>query len=131
MFEKFFEDSSKVLNNASIGIHFVNAAGIIIYANPFELETLGYTEDEYIGHKTSEFQADEDVLEDMLCRLGNNEPLKNYPARVRAKSGIKYLLYNSNVYHKDGKFVHTRCFASEINAETYKVFRRHSDYFQD
>jgi PAS domain S-box-containing protein len=116
--------------NASIGIHFVDKDGIIIYANPFDLEILGYTEDEYVGHHVSEFQLDEDILSDMLCRLTNNEPLSNYPARVQAKDKIKYLLYNSNVYHKDGEFIHTRCFASEIDRETYEIFKRHSDYFK-
>ena len=126
----FFEPSDKVILNASIGLHFVDKNGIIIYANPFELEILGYTEEEYVGHHVREFQLDEDILQDMLCRLSNNEPLSNYPARVQAKDKVKYLLYNSNVYHKDGEFVHTRCFASEIDMETFHIFKRHSDYFK-
>ena len=36
--------------NASICLHWVNASGIIIWANAAELKLLGYTEEEYIGH---------------------------------------------------------------------------------
>ena len=126
---RFFESSDNVLMNASIGIHFVNSEGIIIYANPFDLEMLGYSEDEYVGHHVSEFQIDAHILADILCRLGNKEPLSNYLARVQAKEKVKYILYNSNVYHKAGEFVHTRCFASEIDGDTFEVFKKHSDYF--
>ena len=54
----FSEDSNNFLNNGSVGIHAVSADGIIVYANQCELETLGYTMEEYVGHHTDEFQID-------------------------------------------------------------------------
>ena len=123
----FTENNSDFLMNSSVGIHCVAADGTILYANQHELEVLGYEKDEYIGHKASEFQMDQDVLDDMLKKLCNFEKLKNYPARVQGKNGIKYLLYNSSVYQKEGEFVHTRCYAIDVNKEAYEVFKAFRD----
>lgn len=123
------ESSDNLIHNASVGIHFVDGDGQIIYANQTELETLGYHRDEYVGHNSSEFQLDNNVLADMMERLGRREILKNYPARVKGKDGIKYILYNSSVYEEDGKFIHTRCFATDIDEIIYHAFVQESDYF--
>ena len=125
-----YEGISDLIHNASVGIHFVNADGIIIYANPKELEMLGYTEEEYIGHHTSEFQLEEHILCDMMARLSRQETLKNYPVKVKAKQGIKYFLFNSNAYFKDEKFVHTRCFGADIYKPVYDAFVSNSEYFK-
>jgi len=126
----FTESHESFVFNSSIGIHAVSAEGIILYANLFELEMLGYTEDEYVGHHVCEFQLDKLCLDDMMTRLGRFENLNNYPARVRAKQGIKYMLYNSSVYEVDGTFMHTRCYASEIERAIYDIFVQRSPYSQ-
>ena len=41
------------VDNAAIGLHWVNEHGIITWANKAELDMLGYTEEEYIGHHIS------------------------------------------------------------------------------
>src|SRR6185503_20110519 len=43
------------LENAVVGLHKVDANGIISWANRAELDMLGYAPDEYIGHRASEF----------------------------------------------------------------------------
>ncbi|MEH6345389.1 MAG: PAS domain-containing protein [Bermanella sp.] len=116
------EDSIDFINNSSIGIHTVSAEGIIEYANQFELNSLGYAEDEYVGHHVSKFQMDKSALKEMMQRLGDFEILKNYPAKVQAKDEIKYILYNSSVYVKDGEFIHTRCYGVEIASQVYDIF---------
>ena len=125
------ESSQDFIQNSSIGIHCVAANGIIEYANACELETLGYKKDEYIGQHCKSFQVDKEVLADMLERLGRFEPLINYPARVQGKHKVHYLLYNSNVYEEDGEFIHTRCFATEIERVVYDLFVKTSPYFQN
>jgi PAS domain S-box-containing protein len=105
------------VENATEGLHWVGPDGKIIWANNAELESLGYTREEYIGHHISEFHADEDVICDILQRLTANEKLHSYEARMRAKDGsIRHVLINSNVYWAEGKFVHTRCFTRDITA---------------
>ena len=118
----FSENPEAFINNSSIGIHAVSADGVIVYANQCELEVLGYESDEYIGHHVSEFQIDKPCLDDMLTRLGRFECLKNYPAKVQGKTGLKYIIYNSSVYEQGGEFVHTRCYGTEVAYAIYHVY---------
>ena len=124
----FTENPEDFIYNSSIGIHAVSPEGIIVYANECELEVLGYTESEYVGHHVSEFQIDNDCLTDMMTRLGRFENLKNYPARVQGKNGFKYIVYNSNVFEEDGEFKHTRCYGTEVEQVIYDVFFKHFDF---
>lgn len=118
----FLENPEAFINNSSIGIHAVSADGMIVYANHYELEVLGYEADEYVGHHVSEFQIDKTCLDDMLARLGRFECLKNYPAKVQGKTELKYIIYNSSVYEQDGAFVHTRCYGTEVAFAIYHAY---------
>ncbi|MFT7430927.1 MAG: PAS domain S-box-containing protein [Colwellia sp.] len=124
----FTENSEDFIYNSSIGVHAVSPEGIIVYANECELEVLGYTKNEYIGHHISEFQIDESCLADMMTRLSHFDILKNYPARVQGKDKIKYIIYNSSVYEEDGEFKHTRCYGTEVEKVIYDVFFKHFDF---
>lgn len=109
------ETLTDFVENASIGLHWVDADGVVIWANRHEMELLGYSPEEYLGHHISEFHADKPVIDDILARLGRNETLNNCEARLRCKDGsIRHVLINSNVYWEDGKFGHTRCFTRNI-----------------
>jgi len=118
----FVENPAEFINNSSIGIHVVSSEGLVIYANQCELEVLGYKKEEYIGHHVSEFQLDKQCLAEMMNRLGRFETLKNCPAKVKAKTGLKYIIYNSSVYKKDGEFVHTRCYGTEVEEAIYDAY---------
>ncbi|HEX8162400.1 MAG TPA: PAS domain S-box protein [Pyrinomonadaceae bacterium] len=101
--------------NATVGLHWVGSDGKIIWANRAELELLGYTREEYIGRHISEFHDDQETIGDILRRLAGGEELHGYEARLRAKDGsVRHVAINSNVYWKDGEFVHTRCFTRDI-----------------
>jgi PAS domain S-box-containing protein len=103
------------VENATLGLHRVSADGTILWANRAELELLGYSEHEYVGRPISDVHADHDAVCDILARLNRGEELHNYEARLRAKDGsIKHVLISSNVYSRDGKFIHTRCFTRDI-----------------
>jgi len=121
----FTESPEEFIDNSTIGIHAVSPEGIILYANMCELEVLGYTRNQYVGHHVSEFQMDEDCLSDMMKRLGRLDKLKNYPSRVQGKDAIKYVIYNSSVYEEDGVFKHTRCYGTEVEKVIYDVFVKH------
>ena len=122
------EDAGDFIFHSSIGIQGVPSDGIIEYANQFELDVLGYSKEEYVGHHVSEFQLDKACLSDMMCRLGRFESLKNYPAKVQAKHSKKYILYNSSVYQQEGRFIHSRCFGSEIEEAVYMATKGASPY---
>ncbi len=109
------QELSDFVNNGAIGLHWVGADGYILWANQAELELLGYSREEYIGHHISEFHADKEVIDDILRRLKANETLHDYEARLLCKGGsIKYVLIDSNVFWKDEQFIHTRCFTRDI-----------------
>jgi len=103
------------LENAVVGMHWVAADGTILWANKAELTLLGYERGEYVGQHISKFHADVPVIADILERLGRNEELHGYEARLRCKDGaIRYVRIDSNVLIRDGQFVHTRCFITDI-----------------
>jgi PAS domain S-box-containing protein len=101
--------------NATIGFLWVGPDGIIQRANRAELELLGYTREEYLGHHLAEFHADPETLRDLIARLNGGETLHNYDAKLRCKNGsIKHVRLSANVLWEDGKFVHARCFTRDI-----------------
>ncbi|HKP53570.1 MAG TPA: PAS domain S-box protein [Chloroflexia bacterium] len=104
------------IENGTVGLHWVGPDGTILWVNRAELELLGYSEEEYLGHNIAEFHADRHVIEDILRRLNAKETLYNYEARLKAKDGsIKHILINSNVrWDEEGRFLHTRCFSRDV-----------------
>jgi PAS domain S-box-containing protein len=103
------------LQGAAEGLHWVGEDGLILWANQAELDLLGYSPDEYIGHNVREFHVDTDAIEDMLGRLSCGATISNREARLRHKDGsIRYVLINSNVLWDGGKFLHTQCFTRDI-----------------
>ncbi|HYG39750.1 MAG TPA: PAS domain S-box protein [Cytophagales bacterium] len=106
------------VDNASIGLHWVDSSGIIKWANKAELDILGYTPDEYIGHYISEFHVDQEKINDILHRLSCKETLNGYESTLRCKDGTTKIVHiNSNVYFEDGKFIHTRCFTIDVTEQ--------------
>ena len=104
--------------NAILGMHWVSGTGEILWANKAELQLLGYEKHEYIGRHISEFHATSAVIEDILCRLARFEDLHGYESQLRCKDGsIKDVRIHSNVFVRDGKFVHTRCITTDITEQ--------------
>jgi PAS domain S-box-containing protein len=103
------------VETATVGLHWVGSDGIILWANQAELDLLGYSREEYIGHHIAEFHEDQALIADMVARSTRGETLKDYEARLRCKDGsIRHVIINSSTLFEDGKFVHTRCFTRDI-----------------
>ena len=51
--------------NAAIGLHWVGRDGTVLRVNQAELDMLGYTRDEYVGHHIAGFHLDQNVIEDI------------------------------------------------------------------
>lgn len=106
------------VENATMGLHWVGPDGTIHWANQAELDLLGYSREEYLGHNITEFHADPPVIQDILDRLTRGEKLQDYEARMRCKDGsIRYVLINSSVLFDEGRFVHTRCFTRDVTEQ--------------
>ncbi|KQV49480.1 hypothetical protein ASC95_17960 [Pelomonas sp. Root1217] len=111
------EELAEFFENATVGLHWVGPDGTVLRVNRAELEMLGYSREEYLGHHIAEFHADKDLIRDILARLNAGERLAEQPARLRCKDGtIKHVLIDSSVRWKDDQFVHTRCFTRDITA---------------
>jgi PAS domain S-box-containing protein len=109
------EELTDFFENAALGLHWVGPDGTILRANRAELDLLGYTREEYIGHNIAEFHVDSNIINDILQRLTRNETLHSYEARLRCKDGsIRHVLISSNVRRDNGRFIHTRCFTRDI-----------------
>jgi PAS domain S-box-containing protein len=122
------EELWSFLDQAAVCIHLVGSDGTIHFANQKELDVLGYTADEYIGHNITEFHVDQDIIQDILTRLTNGETLLSYVARLKKKdNSILYVSINSNVYKKENNFIHTRCFTSEINEMAWDCLKNTFD----
>jgi PAS domain S-box-containing protein len=103
------------LDTAALGLHRVGPDGTILWANAAEMQMLGYTPEEYIGHHIAEFHADRPVIDDILKVLACGATLHDRQARLRCKDGsIKHVLIDSSVLWEDGKFVHTQCFTRDV-----------------
>ncbi|HEX6430365.1 MAG TPA: PAS domain S-box protein, partial [Niastella sp.] len=103
------------VENANIGLHWVDENGIIKWANRAELDMLGYNKEEYIGHHIAEFHVDRKKIEEILYKLSCKEILSQYESELYCKDGaIKTVHISSSVFWEDGKFVHTRCFTVDI-----------------
>ena len=104
------------LENATICMHGVGHDGRIVWANQTELNLLGYTAEEYVGHHISDFHVDAPVIEDILHRLAGGEVLRECEVRLRCKDGsVRHVLIDSSALFEDGRFVHTRCFTRDIS----------------
>ena len=119
------EELQQFLETAAEGIHRVNREGTILWANRAELELLGYSADEYVGHHIAEFHADPDVANTILERLAARETLRGVNARMRCKDGsIKHVLVNANVRWLGDEFVYTRSFTRDITELTEAAVER-------
>ena len=106
---------SDFFENASVGMHWVGPDGVILRANRAELDMLGYCPDEYVGRHIAEFHVDQGVIADILARLSSREVLDNYEAQLRHKDGsVRDVLITSSVLWDQDRFVHTRCFTTDI-----------------
>ncbi len=108
-------DLRDFIENIAVPLHWVGPDGTILWANKAELDFLGYAPEEYIGRKITEFHADSRAIRDILDRLTRNEELHGYEARLRRKDGsVCDVAITSNVYWRNGEFIHTRCVTREI-----------------
>lgn len=104
--------------NATVGLHWVNAEGIVVWANAEELKMLGYEADEYIGQPITRFHKNQRVINDILYRLRHKEVIRNIEAELLCKDGsTRHVMINSSVLWNGSEFIHTRCFTIDITTQ--------------
>lgn len=118
------QELSDFFENATVGLHWVGADGVIERANKAELDMLGYTREEYVGRRIADFHVDQQVIGEILDRLRAGEKLTEYPAQLRCKDGsVKDVLIDSSALFRDGTFIHTRCFTRDVTERKLAAIR--------
>jgi PAS domain S-box-containing protein len=109
---------SDFMQNALIGIHWVDKDGIIVWANTAELEMLGYRSEEYVGQALHDFHVDKTAAGCAFGKLLNDEPIVGFETKMIRKDGsICDVSIDSNALFKNGKFIHARCFTRDISQQ--------------
>ena len=106
------------LENAVVGLHRIDADGIVSWANRAELELLGYEPGEYIGRPVADFVVQPGQAASLLARVKGGETLRDEHVQMRCKDGsTKDLVINSSPLIVDGKFVCTRSSMRDVTAQ--------------
>ena len=120
--ERVDEEMKRRLQNAAEGLHWVGPDGTILWANQTELDFLGYSHDEYVGHNITEFHVERPNIDDILRRLTGRETLRGFGARLRHKDGsVRDVQINSNVLFRGEEFIHTLCFTRDVTETKAEV----------
>ena len=105
---------SACVESAMIAMHWVDANGIILWANGAELALRGYSAEEFIGRELRDFHVDGDA-QDLLDRLTRGEKIHHYETHLRCKNGtIKTVLIDASAIWDGDRFLHTQCFTRDI-----------------
>jgi len=127
--EPFVDMTSELADffqNAPIALHWLSYTGLILWANNYEMLSLGYSSEEYIGHSITEFlmPGEEAHLQEIFTELVAGRTIRDRSFRFRAKNqNTTYLTVDSNVFfNADGSFRHTRCF---LRNDTDRKVREH------
>jgi PAS domain S-box-containing protein len=109
------EQLAAFLETAAVALHRADEKGTILWANDAELEMLGYSREDYVGHNIAQFHVDKPAIEDIYARLRRGENVTDYPARLLARDGtIREVLIDSSVLREDGRFIHTQSFTRDV-----------------
>jgi PAS domain S-box-containing protein len=114
---------SDLVENATVGMHWMDFEGVIRRVNRAELELLGYPEAHYVGRPVADFYADGRVFEDLMRRLVAGETVRDFEARlVHADGSVREVLIDASVCHVDGRFLHARCLTRDVT-ESRRIAR--------
>jgi PAS domain S-box-containing protein len=106
---------SDFIENALIGMHWVDIHGDIVWVNQAELDMFGYDRSRYIGQPLINFHVDRAKITDILQRVSHDESIKNCEAQIYRQDGsICDVSIDVHAFFKDGKFIHARCFTRDI-----------------
>jgi PAS domain S-box-containing protein len=109
---------SDFMQNASLGIHWVDRDGIVVWANQAELEMLGYESGEYIGQVLHDFHVDRVAIRSAFQQLLNDQPVIGHESQMIRKDGsICDVSISATALFQEGEFVHARCFTRDISEQ--------------
>ena len=79
------------------------------------LKLLGYSAEEYVGHRFAEFFVDPTAFDEFWDKLMRHEEVYDHPAELRCKNGaIAHVVIHSNGLWEDGHFIYSRTFIHDV-----------------
>lgn len=107
------------VNTVTVGLHWIDPDGTLLWANPADYEPLGYGVEEYIGRNIADYHADAHAVEELMRRLKRAERVEDYPARLRCKDGSlrEVRITAGGRFEDNGGFVHAYCFTRDVTEE--------------
>ena len=106
------------IENSVVGLHKIDANGIITWANRAELDMLGYAANEYIGRPAADFVVKSGQAASLLERVSSGETLRDEHVQMRCKDGSsRDVLINSSPLLIDGKFICTRSSMRDVTTQ--------------
>jgi PAS domain S-box-containing protein len=106
---------AEFFNHAPIGMEWLSASGVILRANQAQLDLLGYSAKEYVGHFLGDFCADPASVRDLLERLAAKQTVCNLHLRRRRKDGAERLvLVDATPLRNEGQFLYSSLFSRDI-----------------
>jgi PAS domain S-box-containing protein len=111
------EELVEFLENAPVGLFWVDPDGRVLWTNTAGLEQLGCSDHECLGHPVAGLFMEPQAAAHILSRLRRGETVKSYEAGLRTKGGaIRRVLIGANALLRDGRFVHSRWVIRDITA---------------
>jgi PAS domain S-box-containing protein len=111
------EELVEFLQNAPVGICWVDADGRLLWTNEKLLELLGSSAQECRGESIAGSFVEPSVVAEMLHRLGRGETVSGREAAIRTRSGaVRRVLIGASGLLRDGRFVHSRWVIRDITA---------------
>ncbi|MBL8880185.1 MAG: PAS domain S-box protein, partial [Phycisphaerales bacterium] len=104
-----------LFENATVGLHFADADGVIRQANRAAVEMLGYDTEEYVNRPFAEFHVNRSVAEDALATLKRGASVTNVQTSLRCRNGsVRQVLIDMGGMWENGELKHIRCFTKDI-----------------
>ncbi|MET0286157.1 MAG: PAS domain-containing protein, partial [Polyangiales bacterium] len=109
------DDRTDFMENAPVGMHWLDADGTLLWANRADYAPLGYAQHEYVGRSLREFHVDPRIVDELLTRVRAGVPVERLPATLRQRDGTprEVEITASARLHDDGRLHYVRCFIQE------------------
>jgi PAS domain S-box-containing protein len=111
-------DAHDFFENGAIGVHWIDADGIVVRANQAQLDLLGHSAGAFIGQPMRRFHASPEAFDDMLQRANARETLRNHEVRLLASDGsVRHVLMTCDAVFENRVFQYLRCFVVDVTEE--------------
>ena len=102
-------------DQAPVGLSWLSANGTILRTNRAQLELLGCSPNEYLGHSFADFCVHPSQGRRLLQRLAAGETIHNLPLQARCKDGsVRHVLLSADTVRDHGRFQYSSIFVRDV-----------------